>query len=74
MKYTSTYYYVQAKDGDNEAEIVSHTFNKETKEHYYKFYDKNKAKELADKEKELTPNIKFRVIKCTETFNADDWF
>lgn len=73
-KKSFTHYYVQAKEGNNEAEIVAHTYDKETKEYFHKFLDKSKAQELANKEKELTPNINFRVVKCTETYNAGDWF
>lgn len=74
MKHSFTHYYVQAQNENGEPEIVHHSMNEETKEYYYKFFDKKKAKELAEKEKKTDPNTKFRVVKCTETYVVDPWF
>lgn len=73
-KQSFIHYYVQAQKGDEAPEIVYHTYDKKSKEHYHKFFDKKKAKALAEAEKKLAPEIKFRVVKCTETYDADTWF
>ena len=41
--------------------------------YYYKFMDRKKAKALAESEKKLIPEDNFRVVKCVETFEADEW-
>lgn len=73
-KQSFTHYYVQAQNSNGEPEIVHHTYDKEEKEYYYKFLDKKKAKALAEAEKKITPNVKFRVVKCTETYETEPWF
>ena len=35
---------------------------------------RKKAKALAEAEKKITPEIKFRVVKCIETYQPDPWF
>ena len=72
-KQSLTHYYVQAKEEGKMPEIVSHTYNEKTKEYFHKFLDRKKAQELIDVEKKATPNVKFRVVKCTETYDADSW-
>jgi hypothetical protein len=74
MKHCFTYYYVQSQEYNNIPKIVYHTKNKKTNEYYYKFLDKEKAKELAEEEKKLFPVLKFRVIECTEIFEPSEWF
>ena len=32
------------------------------------------AQELAEAEKKMTPEHKFRVVKCTETYDPKPWF
>ena len=73
-KQSFTHYYVQAQKEGEAPEIVYHTHDKKTKEYYHKFLDKKKAKALAEAEKKITPDVKFRVVKCTETYDADAWF
>ena len=73
-KQSFTHYYVQAQKEGEAPEIVYHTHDKETDEYYYKFLERKKAKALAEAEKKITPEIKFRVIKCIETYQPDQWF
>ena len=72
-KQSFTHYYVQAQKEGEAPEIVYHTHDKKANEYYYKFLDKKKAKALADAEKKITPDVKFRVVKCTESYDADAW-
>lgn len=64
---------MQAQEEGGLPEIVSHTYNKETKEYFHKFLDRKTAQELLETEKKATPNVKFRVVKCTETYDAGSW-
>lgn len=73
-KQSFTHYYVQAQKEGEAPEIVYHTHDKETDEYYYKFLERKKAKALAEAEKKITPEIKFRVVKCIETYQPDQWF
>ena len=73
-KQSFTHYYVQAQNEGEQPEIVHHTYDEEEKEYYYKFLDKKKAKALAEAEKKITPDVKFRVVKCVETYEPDAWF
>lgn len=73
-KQSFTHYYVQAQKEGEAPEIVYHTHDKETDEYYYKFLERKKAKALAEAEKKITPEIKFRVVKCIETYQPDTWF
>lgn len=73
-KQSFTHYYVQAQKEGEQPETVHHTYDEEEKEHYYKFFDKKKAKALAEAEKKTTPDVNFRVVKCVETYEADTWF
>lgn len=73
-KQSFTHYYVQAhRDGELPG-IVYHTYDEEEKEYHYKFLDKKKAKALAEAEKKITPDAKFRVVKCVETYEVGAWF
>jgi len=73
-KQSFTHYYVQVqKEGEN-PQIVYHTYDEEEKEYYHKFLDRKKAKALAEAEKKITPNEKFRVVKCTEIYDTEPWF
>ena len=29
---------------------------------------------MNEAEKKITPDVKFRVVKCTETYDAEPWF
>lgn len=73
-KQSFTHYYVQAQKEGEAPEIVYHTHDKKAKEYYHKFLDRKKAKALAEAEKKITPEIKFRVVKCTETYDTEPWF
>ena len=73
-KQSFTHYYVQAQEEGGMPEIVSHTYDKKTKEYFHKFLDRKKAKALAEAEKKITPNEKFRVVKCTEIYDTEPWF
>lgn len=73
-KRSFTHYYVQAQKEGLDPEIVAHTYDKKTKEYFHKFLDRKKAQALAEAEKKATPNIKFRVVKCTETYEPSAWF
>jgi tRNA G37 N-methylase Trm5 len=73
-KQSFTHYYVQAQKEGEQPEIVYHTYEEEEGEYYYKFLDKRKAKALAEAEKKITPDVKFRVVKCVETYEPDAWF
>jgi len=73
MKQSFTHYYVQAQKEGGMPEIVRHTHKKKTDEYLHKFLDKKKAKALMEKEKEITPKVKFRVVKCTESYDAGAW-
>lgn len=72
-KRSFTHYYVQAQENGGLPQIVMHTYNETTQEHYHKFIDRKKALELIVAEKKATPDVKFRVVKCTETFDTGDW-
>ena len=72
-KQSFTHYYVQAQKEGEAPEIVYHTHDKKTKEYYYKFLNRKQAKELAEAEKKITPDVKFRVIKLTETYEPTPW-
>ena len=74
MRHTSTHYYVQVQEKGKSPAIIHHTVNKEKDEYYYKFIDRKKAQALADAEKKISPNFKFRVVKCSTTYDAKPWF
>jgi hypothetical protein len=73
-KQSIIHYYVQAQKEGEAPEIVYHTHDKKTKQYYHKFLTRKQAKELAEAEKKITPDVKFRVVKLTETYDADAWF
>ena len=73
-KQSFTHFYVQAQKEAEAPEIVYHTHDKKAKEYYHKFLDRKKAKALAEAEKKITPEVKFRVVKCTETYDTEPWF
>lgn len=73
-KVSFTHYFVQAHKEGELPLLVIHTTDDETGEHYYKFLDRKKAKAFADAEKKKAPNVKFRVVKCTETYDNGEWF
>ena len=74
MKKSFTHYYVQALEEGKAPQLVIHSEDKETGEQYYKFMDRVKALALAKAEKAITPDVKFRVMKCTETYQDSEWF
>ena len=72
-KRSFTHYYVQAQEEGGLPQIVVHTLNEKTQEHYHKFADRKQAQELIEVEKKSAPNVKFRIVKCTETFESGSW-
>ena len=72
-KRSFTHYYVQAQEEGGLPKIVVHTLNEKTQEHYHKLADRKKAQELIEAEKQAAPNVKFRIVKCTETFESGSW-
>lgn len=72
-KKSFTHYYVQAQEEGGAPKIVVHTLNEKTQEHYHKFADRKMAQELLEVEKQSAPNVKFRIVKCTETFESGRW-
>lgn len=72
-KRSFTHYYVQAQEEGGLPQIVVHTLNEKTQENYHKFPDRKKAQELIEAEKKAAPNVKFRIVKCTETFESGNW-
>ena len=72
-KQSFTSYYVQAQKEGNLPQIVYHTHDEETKEYYHEFLDRKKAKALAEAEKKLAPELKFRVVKFTKTYDPQPW-
>ena len=73
VKNSFTHYYVQVQEEGKNPQIVYHTHDKKAKEYYHKFLDRKKANALADAEKKITPQHKFRVVKCVETYTAGEW-
>ena len=73
MKSSFTHFYVQAQVDNGLPMLVTHSKDEETGEEYHKFLDKKQAVKLAKAEKEITPNIKFRVVTCVETYEAGEW-
>ena len=73
VKHSFTYFYVQVEQEGQNPQIVYHTHDEKTNEYYHKFLERKKAKALAEAEKKITPNHKFRVMKCVETYTADAW-
>jgi len=73
VNHSFTHYYVQVEVEGKNPQIVYHTHDEETNEYYHKFLERKKAKALAEAEKKITPNHKFRVMKCVETYTADAW-
>ena len=73
-KQSFTHYYVQVQREGENPQIVYHTYDEKEKEYYHKFLDRKKAKAFAEAEKKITPNEKFRVVKCTETYDTEPWF
>ena len=73
-KQSFTHYYVQALVEGSAPQVVYHTHHKDKNEYYHKFLDRKKAQELAEAEKKITPEHKFRVVKCTETYDPKPWF
>lgn len=73
VKKSFTHYYVQALEEGKQPMLVVHSEDKETGEQYHKFLDRKKALELAKAEKAITPEVKFRVMKCVEIYQAGEW-
>ena len=67
-KQSFTHYYVQALIEGESPQVVYHS------EDSYKCLDRKKAQKLAEAEKQITPEHKFRVVKCTETYDPKPWF
>ena len=73
MKNSHTYYYVQSKENGKLPEIVYHSKDGGTGEYYYKFLNKQKALDLLNYEKKITPNVQFRLVKLVESYMAGEW-
>lgn len=73
MKHSFTHYFLQSKLGDAPPQIVGHSEDEETKEIYYKFLDRKKAVKLMEDEKKVSPRYKYRIVKCTETYDEASW-
>jgi hypothetical protein len=74
MEQSVTYWFVQSQDSNNTPEIVAHSQDDETKILYYKFTTHKKAKQFADAKKLLNSNIKYCIVKCIKTYDAETWF
>lgn len=72
-KHSSIYYFIQSKLGDNPPQIIGHSEDEETREIYYKFMDKKKALKLIEEERKVSPQYKYRLVKCTTTYQEDNW-
>lgn len=72
-KRSFTYYYLQCKEEGKHPVIISHTYDKKTKEHFYKFVDRKKAQKLLDEEKKVNPELKFRIVKLVENYESGEW-
>ena len=73
MKHSSSTYFVQSKDENGKLGIVGHSQDEETGEIYFKFLDKKKATKLLEEEKKSAPQLKYRIIKETTTFEEGTW-
>lgn len=73
MKHSFTHYFVQSKLGDAEPQIIAHSQDEETLEVYYKFLDRKKAVKLIENERKVSPEYKYRIVKCIETFQESTW-
>ncbi len=73
MKHSFTHYFLQSKLGDAQPQIVGHSEDEETKEIYHKFLDRKKAVKLMVDEKKVSPEYKYRIVKCTETYDEGSW-
>ena len=73
MKHSSTYYFVQSKAENEDAKIVGHSTDDETGEVYYKFIDRSKATKLLKDEKKVAPELKYRIVKQTESLETSSW-
>lgn len=71
-KHSITHFFVQSLI-DGTPAIVYHTHDVKTNEFHYKLMDRKKAKALIEAEKKFTPQIKFRIVKCVETYDSDQW-
>lgn len=68
-----TYYYVESKSENDNPKIVGHSQDKKTKQIYYKFIDKSKAKKLLKDEKEVEPKLKYRIVKIIQRVEIGAW-
>ncbi len=73
MKHSLTHYFLQSILGDALPQIVGHSQDEETKEIYYKFLDRKKAVKLMEDEKKVSPEYKYRIVKCTVTYENGSW-
>jgi hypothetical protein len=73
-KRSFTHYYVQVLIEGSAPQPVYHTYDEEKDEYYFLFLDRNKAQALAEEEKRINPEHKFRVVKYTETYDPKPWF
>lgn len=72
-KHSFTHYFLQSKLGDAQPQIVGHSQDEETGEIYHKFLDRKKAVKLMEDEKKVSPEYKYRIVKCTETYEEGAW-
>lgn len=67
------YYYVQSKSENNDVATLGHSQDDETGEVYYKFISKAKAHKLAQEEKKIKPDLKYRIVKVIERVEIGPW-
>lgn len=77
QKLTHVYFSVQAKlvneEGITEIQIVPHSEDEDTGEHFFDLFDKKKAVALKKTSKKENPDVEFRVVKRTEIYELGEW-
>lgn len=67
------YYYVQSKSENNDVAIIGHSQDDKTGEVYYKFVSKSQAHKLAQDERKIKPDSKYRIVKVIERIEIGPW-
>ena len=73
MKHTFTHYFLQSELAGAKPQIVGHSKNEQTGEIYYKFLDRKKVVKLMEDEKNVSPEYRYRIVKCSETYDYGYW-
>lgn len=73
MKHKTIYFFVQSLDKKGDINTVCHSKDEETDELYYRFFDRKKAVALMEAERKATPESTYRIVKITETFEAENF-